>query len=147
MTKFCMVVPIIWGPQYGMCFMSPSWHLDFWGGSCIFGKFVHPCTEVSYSCQNPQCLCSRPDDITHLVQCAVTSLLCSCCQRSCARLPMWYGSCNMPRVFSSVLCGTTTGQTILVTPRAWLHATLSSRLQGLPYHRSAPLPTVNNFSG
>ena len=47
----------------------------------------------------------------------------------------------------SVLRGTATGQTVLVTPGAWLHTTLSSGLQGLPYRRSAPLPTVDSFSG
>ena len=28
--------------QYEPCIMSPFWHLEFWGGSKIFGKFVHP---------------------------------------------------------------------------------------------------------
>jgi hypothetical protein len=28
------------GPQYGTCFMSPFWHLEFRGGCQIFGKFV-----------------------------------------------------------------------------------------------------------
>ena len=53
----------------------------------------------------------------------------------------------MPRVLPSILRGTAAGPAVLVTPRAWLHTTLSSRLQGLPYHRSAPLPTVDSFSG
>jgi hypothetical protein len=26
-----------------ICFMSPFWHLEFWGGSCSSGKFVDPC--------------------------------------------------------------------------------------------------------
>ena len=47
----------------------------------------------------------------------------------------------------SVLRGTATGQTVLVTPGAWLYTALSSGLQGLPYRRSAPLPTVDSFSG
>jgi len=29
------------GPQYGTCFMSSLWSLEFWGGSRISGKFVH----------------------------------------------------------------------------------------------------------
>ena len=93
------------------------------------------------------CVCSTPDDVTSLVHCAVTSRLCSCCQQSCAGLPMWHGPRNLPRVLPSVLRGTAAGQTVLVTPRAWLHTTLSSGLQGLPYRRSAPLPTVDSFSG
>ena len=28
-------------PQYGTCFISPSWRLKFWGGSKIFRKSVH----------------------------------------------------------------------------------------------------------
>jgi hypothetical protein len=41
-TKFCRWLPIFSGPQYGPCFKSPSWRLEFWGGSYIFAKFVHP---------------------------------------------------------------------------------------------------------
>ena len=34
--------------QYCTCFMSPFWHLEFWGSSKIFGKFVHPlCRSIS----------------------------------------------------------------------------------------------------
>jgi hypothetical protein len=29
------------GPRYETFFMSPSWRLEFWDGSSIFGKFVH----------------------------------------------------------------------------------------------------------
>ena len=29
------------GTQYGTCFMSPFRHLEFWGGSYIFGYFMH----------------------------------------------------------------------------------------------------------
>jgi hypothetical protein len=28
-------------PQYGTCFMSPFWRLEFWGGSQIFGKSMY----------------------------------------------------------------------------------------------------------
>jgi hypothetical protein len=29
------------GPQHGPCSMSVFWRLEFWGGSQIFGKFLH----------------------------------------------------------------------------------------------------------
>jgi len=32
-TKFYIVAPIHVGPQYGICFMSSFWHLNFCGGS------------------------------------------------------------------------------------------------------------------
>jgi hypothetical protein len=42
-TKFFTVTPIIVGPHYGPCFMSPFWHLEFWDLFPEFlGKFVHP---------------------------------------------------------------------------------------------------------
>lgn len=31
------------GPQYWTCIVLPFWCLDFWGGSQVFWKFVHPC--------------------------------------------------------------------------------------------------------
>jgi len=46
-------------PQNGTCFMSAFWHLEFWGGFCIFRVSVHPlvwvtvlvlCTEVLQLC-------------------------------------------------------------------------------------------------
>jgi hypothetical protein len=40
-------------PQYGICFISPFWRLEFWRGSWNFGKFVHPCTNI---------LCTRKQD-------------------------------------------------------------------------------------
>ena len=30
------------GPQYGLCFMSPFWHLEFCGGFQIFKKLSRP---------------------------------------------------------------------------------------------------------
>ena len=41
-TKFCRWRPLFSGSQYGLCFKSPFWHLEFWGGSYIFPKSVHP---------------------------------------------------------------------------------------------------------
>jgi hypothetical protein len=35
-------------PQYGTCFMSPLWHLEFWGSSKIFGKLVHSCLMIAF---------------------------------------------------------------------------------------------------
>jgi hypothetical protein len=29
------------GPQYGTCFVSPLWRVEFWGASKIYTKFVH----------------------------------------------------------------------------------------------------------
>jgi hypothetical protein len=37
------------GHHYGICFMLPFWHLAVWGGSWIFGTFVHPWSMV-FSC-------------------------------------------------------------------------------------------------
>jgi len=34
------------GPQYGTCFMSPFWCLEFWGGLYIFTQFLHPCFKI-----------------------------------------------------------------------------------------------------
>jgi hypothetical protein len=31
-------------PQYGTCFKSPTWRLEFWGGSYIFVKILHSWT-------------------------------------------------------------------------------------------------------
>jgi hypothetical protein len=30
------------GPQYGTCYMSSCWHLEFWGDSWIFQETVNP---------------------------------------------------------------------------------------------------------
>jgi hypothetical protein len=110
---------------------------------------LHSILKYIFVAERPLCVCSMPDVITSLMHCAVTSHLCSCCQQSCARLPVWHGSRNLPRVLPSILVlrGTAAGQTVLVTPGAWLHTTLSSGLQGHPYRRSAPRPTVDSFSG
>jgi hypothetical protein len=35
------------GLQYQTCYTSPCWHIEFWGGSHIFYKFVHTCYEVT----------------------------------------------------------------------------------------------------
>jgi hypothetical protein len=41
--NFFTVTPVIVGPHYGPCFMSPSWRLEFWDLFPEFwGKFVHP---------------------------------------------------------------------------------------------------------
>jgi hypothetical protein len=32
------------GYEYGLCFMSPFWGLEFWSGSQIYVKLVHPCS-------------------------------------------------------------------------------------------------------
>jgi hypothetical protein len=33
-------------PQYGAYYTSPFWRLEFWVGTCIFRKFVYPCSSV-----------------------------------------------------------------------------------------------------
>jgi hypothetical protein len=38
---------ILLDPQYGNCFISPSWCLEFWGDLQIFGKFVHTYTVIT----------------------------------------------------------------------------------------------------
>ena len=38
-VRWCLIFV---DPQYGTCFMSPFWRLEFWGVSDFFGKFVHP---------------------------------------------------------------------------------------------------------
>jgi hypothetical protein len=118
-----------------------SWLLNFWKICTSLYRGVILVSEC------PIRMCSTPDDVTSLVHCAVTSRLCSCCQQSCARLPVRRGSRNLPRVLPSILRSTAAGQAVLVAPGARLHATLSGRLQGLPYRRSAPFPTVDSFSG
>jgi hypothetical protein len=40
--KFVQWWLIFVGPQYGTGFLFPFWHLEFWGGNEIFGKFVSP---------------------------------------------------------------------------------------------------------
>jgi hypothetical protein len=40
-TQFYTVVLIYVRPQYGTCFISPSWCLEFCGGSQILEKFVN----------------------------------------------------------------------------------------------------------
>ena len=40
-------------PNYRTCFKSPTWHLEFWSDSWIFGKFVHICFSKSYVCYIP----------------------------------------------------------------------------------------------
>ena len=32
--------------QYKMCVILPFWHLEFWGGFWIFGKYVLPGAEA-----------------------------------------------------------------------------------------------------
>jgi len=39
-------------PQYGTCFMSPSWRLKFWCGSQIFIKCVHSRSKMMAVCNN-----------------------------------------------------------------------------------------------
>jgi hypothetical protein len=47
MIKFCTVVHnCFWDPQCGICFMSPNWHMKFWAGTCISGKFVESCYNI-----------------------------------------------------------------------------------------------------
>jgi hypothetical protein len=42
-TKFCTMTPIILGPHYGPCFMSPFWRLEVWDWFPKFlEKFGHP---------------------------------------------------------------------------------------------------------
>jgi len=41
-TKFGTVALEICGPQYGTCFISIFWRIQFWGVSQIFGKILHP---------------------------------------------------------------------------------------------------------
>jgi len=40
--RFVLWCIIFVGPWCGSFFLSPSWHLEVWGGSLIFGKFVCP---------------------------------------------------------------------------------------------------------
>jgi hypothetical protein len=35
-----------WGRHYVICFMSPFWPLEFWGGFWIFRKFKCPCCKA-----------------------------------------------------------------------------------------------------
>jgi len=50
LTKYFMVVSSICGysTQYGSCFMSPLYCLEFWGPSYIFKKFLDLCTANIY---------------------------------------------------------------------------------------------------
>jgi hypothetical protein len=90
-------------------------------------------------------MCSKPDSIHILSACHLTCVLCH--QWSCAGISMWHGPRNVPGLLPSILCCTTAGPTVLVTPAIWLHVTLSSRVQGLPHHRGAPLSTSDTCSG
>ena len=44
--NLCVVAPDILVPQYGTCFVTLLWCLQFRGGCRFFGKFVHPCFKV-----------------------------------------------------------------------------------------------------
>lgn len=40
------------GPQYGTCFSSHFWCLEFWGSCSILGRFVHPCIGYPFMFKN-----------------------------------------------------------------------------------------------
>jgi hypothetical protein len=45
-TKFCTVAPNICRFSGWTCFMPPFHHLEFCGGSYIFGKISYPCAKI-----------------------------------------------------------------------------------------------------
>jgi len=69
-TLFCTVAPQIFYLfiylfiYYGTCFRLPTWPLEFWGGSWIFAKYVHPCTKDFRLFTFPPGKCQ--DSISHL---------------------------------------------------------------------------------
>jgi hypothetical protein len=55
-VKFCMVVPSVCvGPQYGPCFMSPSWHLHMTVALKISTNAVHPWPTSHLDFMQQQC--------------------------------------------------------------------------------------------
>jgi hypothetical protein len=80
------------GPQYGTCFISPFWCLEFSSGSQIFWKFVEP-WPIAHKNQDVRHLVNEILFVTYLTLFNIT--LCIVLQ-----VFMWFGVCGT----SPLLC-------------------------------------------